>query len=123
MRTYDISAAALTQVVIKAIDQRQGRIALGTSASTLYQLDQDSGEVTCLISGHKDGSVHAVATHPTKPLFASVGEDSKLHLWDLASRKEWKTKMIEGPGRSCAFSPDGKVIEEGRLWACGPCTK
>jgi len=28
--------------------------------------------------------VHAVATHPTKPLFASVGDDSKLHFWDLA---------------------------------------
>ena len=36
--------------------------------------------------------MHAVATHPTKPLYASVGEDAILRFWDLASRDEWKSK-------------------------------
>ena len=113
MRTYDISAAALTEVVIKAIDQRQGRIVLGTSTSCVYELDQDTGEVTSLICGHRDGGVHAVATHPTKPLYASVGDDSVLRFWDLGNRKQWKSKLVEAPGRSVAFSPDGKVVAVG----------
>ena len=38
MRTYDVSAAVLTEVVIKAVDQRQGRIVIGSSCSSVYQV-------------------------------------------------------------------------------------
>ena len=84
-------------MVIKAIDQRQGRIIMGTSACTLYELDQDSGEVEALVRGHKLGAVHAVAAHPTKPLYASVGDDGVLKLWDIGQCPNPRPRPV-GPG-------------------------
>lgn len=112
LRTYDISAAAMAEIVVKAVDQKQGVVLIGTASSEILQLDQDSGEVVTVTRGHKEGGVYAVATHPTKALYASVG-NAVLRLWDLANKREWKRKQVEGPGRSVAFSPDGKLLAVG----------
>jgi microtubule-associated protein-like 5 len=112
-RAYDISAAALQTVVVKSLDHRTGNVVVGTASSEIYELDQESGEVELLIRGHSHGEVTAVSSHPTKPLYGSVGDDATLRLWDLAKRKPWKTKGLEAQGRSIHFSPDGKLV------ACG----
>lgn len=60
---------------------------------------QESGDVELMIRGHSAGEVAAVSSHPTKPLYGSVGDDATLRLWDLAKRCSWKTKALEAPGR------------------------
>jgi len=81
--SFDICAAAQQSLSIRALDQKGGKIIIGTTSSDILLLDQDSGEVEALVRGHKLGAVHAVAAHPTKPLYASVGDDGVLKLWDI----------------------------------------
>jgi WD40 repeat protein len=113
LRNYDISAAAMADTVVKALDFRLGRALVGTASSEVWCLDQTSGEIAPLAQGHSAGGVYAVASHPTKPLYASVGDDAVLRLWDLGAQRQWKSKPLDAPGRSAAFSPEGKVVAVG----------
>ncbi|EKX32589.1 hypothetical protein GUITHDRAFT_82168, partial [Guillardia theta CCMP2712] len=113
LNSFDISAVLQQDVIVKSVDQRQGRILVGTHTCSILDLDQDTGEAQVVIEGHMGGAVEAVACHPTKPLYASGGADRYLRFWNLVDKVLWKKKMLDHPIKSLCFSPDGKVIAAG----------
>lgn len=57
---------------------------------------------------------NAVAWSPEGRLFASIGVDSTLRVWEAASGRERITPVrLRSPGWSVAFSPDGRFLAAG----------
>lgn len=46
-------------------------------------------------------------------IYASVGDDSTLRLWDLRTRQLVHVRPLAGPSRCCAWSPDGTLLALG----------
>jgi WD40 repeat protein len=75
------------------------------------------------LHGHNGRLVYSVAFSPDGKTLASAGQDCRICLWDLATRK--KVAALEGHEDwiiSAAFSPDGKTLASAdgkgtiRLW-------
>lgn len=76
-----------------------------------------STSIVNVMSGHSAGELHGLATHPTRPLFASGSDDCSIKIWNLENRellKHIRTKRGVGC-RSLAFSPDGTTLVAGLL--------
>ena len=60
------------------------------------------------------GGVQAVSPHPTRnAVFASVGEDKLLGVWDGSQRKRMLTGHLPEMARALDWSPDGNHIAVG----------
>src|SRR5262249_44042632 len=56
------------------------------------------------------GLVNAVAFSPKSDVLASVGSDSCIRLWDVASQQQIAQMRHEGEVNNLAFSPDGDTL-------------
>ncbi len=52
------------------------------------QVDIDSERPTLLLQGHRAGRVNGLATHPSRRLFVTGGDDQTVRVWDMDSRKQ-----------------------------------
>ncbi|KAJ1625893.1 hypothetical protein T492DRAFT_879345, partial [Pavlovales sp. CCMP2436] len=46
-------------------------------------------------------------------LHSNVGDDKTLRVWDLTLKQMVKIRMLKHAGKSCAYSPDGKLVAVG----------
>ncbi|KAK1947175.1 Echinoderm microtubule-associated protein-like 6 [Phytophthora citrophthora] len=91
-------------------------ILVGTLASEIYELDAKSGQnihSEPLTTGHFQGELWGLDVHPLKQQCCTVGDDQTLRIWDLAAHHELGFLELPIPGRSCAYSGDGKLIAVG----------
>ena len=51
--------------------------------------------------GERSGGLWGLATHPTAPEYATVGDDSTLRLWDSITRVAKYVIKLPGPARTC----------------------
>jgi WD40 repeat protein/serine/threonine protein kinase len=109
------------------------RLVSGSEDRSLIVWDAASGQSQCTLSGH-DGSVDAVAFHPTdNRRFASSGSDNLVKVWDLDTRQEVLTLAGCAFKTTClAFSPDGEKLVAGggdprrghiKVWSARPWRK
>lgn len=79
-----------------------------------YLLDQVLQPVPSnSLLGH-DGSVNEIAVFPDRQRLASVGEDSTLRIWDIATRKCLQTIPLGHEGlHSVAVAPNGRYVAAG----------
>ena len=66
-----------------AIDHTSRFIASGSACSSAFVFDSKTSKIKYKLPGHR-GSVTSVAFHPTQPILASTGSDSKIFLGELA---------------------------------------
>lgn len=91
-------------------------IFVGTSTNSIYCCIADAGyKVEAGITGHRGGAVHAVAAHPTRPVYVSGGSDGIVCLWHSVTGKLLSQVAVDGGSGvlSLAYSPDGAWVAAG----------
>ncbi|CAM9871632.1 unnamed protein product, partial [Discosporangium mesarthrocarpum] len=89
---------------------------VGTRGGELYEMstvDGSDNNGAPLTSGHGTGEVWGVAAHPTKPLYATCGDDCSVRLWSLHSTEVVLTMRMDTSARAICFSPDGDSLAVG----------
>ena len=64
----------------------QGKILVGTRSAEIIEVGEKNAACNVLVSGHVDGPVWGLATHPSRDFFLSAAEDGTVRLWDIADR-------------------------------------
>jgi microtubule-associated protein-like 6 len=94
---------------------------VGTITSSIYEVNIKTGKVTTIVLGHygdltkaaEYGELWGLATHPSKPYFATAGEDQTLRVWSIANRTQVARADTGGMACCAAFSPDGNYVAVG----------
>ena len=91
-----------------------GKVLVGTVCNDIYEVDFDSADEApmCYMQGHYD-ELWGLAEHPLKQEFVTTSNDATLRVWDVSTRTQKYMAKLQGPGRCCAYSPDGKFIAVG----------
>ena len=91
------------------------KIAVGFAKGSLSLISPTRGEEAAkeVRSGHCK-HVYGLACHPVaKSVFATVGEDGFLCVWDVRGMVCKRRRELFGAGKSAAFSPDGERLAVG----------
>ena len=90
------------------------KVLVGTVCNEIYEVDfsHSSQPPMCYVQSHYD-ELWGLATHPSRQEFCTTSEDGTLRLWDLGSRTMKAMAKLPGPGRSCAYSADGRLVAVG----------
>jgi WD40 repeat protein len=51
-------------------------------------VDIETETPTLLLQGHRAGRVNGLATHPSRRLFVTGGDDHTVRVWDMDARKQ-----------------------------------
>ena len=65
------------------------QILVGTGGSELYELSAINGtdiNKGPVVTGHYSGQLWGLDTHPTRPEYVTVGDDTTVRVWDLPLR-------------------------------------
>jgi len=91
----------------------EGHLLVGTVCNEIYEIDLGQDEPPmCYMQGHYN-ELWGLSAHPSRQEFATVSEDMTLRTWDMATRTMKNMARLDGPGRSCTYSPDGRYIAVG----------
>lgn len=93
-------------------------IFVGCITSSLFSINTATKQVSNLHTGHfgkletadSSGEVWGLTVHPTKPIYATTGEDSSLRIWDIATKSQIGRVGLMSPSRCCDFSADGNLL-------------
>ena len=97
--------------------RRGEALVVGDAAGGVYAFDGTSGATTWTQWGVHDGGVLAVAMHPSRPEFATAGQDGRVLVWSAADGQV-RVAIDIGNGwvEHVAWSPDGN-------WLAAACSR
>ena len=104
--------------IVRAVcwDGELGRVLVGTMSAEVFELNTEDGDNLHdgpLMEGHSGDELYGLAVNPAKDVYATVGDDALLKVWDVYEHKCVKTVRLEMPARACAYAPDGRRIAIG----------
>ena len=92
-------------------------LVVGDAAGGVYAFDGKSGATIWTKSGVHEGGLLAVAIHPTRPVFATAGQDGRVLVWSAADGQVSRAIEVgNGWVENLAWSPDGK-------WLAASCSR
>jgi WD40 repeat protein len=112
-----------------AFNKSLTKIIVGTYGNSLVEVDVkgcsaaleggvvssvDVTGVTVVVKGHA-ADVKCIATHPTLPIYASVGSDKSILLWSSETNSLLSSVKMREVVYSIAFHPDGEKVAIGLL--------
>jgi WD40 repeat protein len=100
------------------------RVLVGTKGNCLFECElvgkvpdgvQVQDKAKMVLAPHANGALWGLGIHPTRPMFATGGDDGTVRLWDLT--RNTLVRQTTAPGalacRALCFSPDGGVLAAG----------
>ncbi|GMH75277.1 hypothetical protein TrLO_g13994 [Triparma laevis f. longispina] len=113
----DLKSSLVTRVRSLDVDEEGGRLLVGTQASEIFEMSIIDGSnvngTGPLVKGHHKGEVWGLTTHPTKPNYATLGDDGVLNLWDATTFKSFKYLKMDTGGRAIAYDTTGDLLAVG----------
>ena len=104
---------------IRAIATSTGQtLAVGTRGGEIVQFNltgqsEDHIETKVILRGHFDYELWGLSVHPTQPVYATVGEDFLLAIWEIQTRRQSKAVRLSVQSKVCQYSNDGKYLAVG----------
>ena len=98
-------------------DNELGKVLVGTAGNEIWEVSTNDGtnlhQDGPLEQGHFDNELWGLSVNPSRPHYATVGDDKTLRIWDLFEHKVVKMTALEMMSRACCYSPDGTMIAVG----------
>ena len=92
-------------------------LVVGDAAGGVHAFDGRSGATIWAHRGVHEGGLLAVAIHPSRPVFATAGQDGRVLVWSAADGRVGLTIDVgSGWVENVAWSPDGK-------WLAASCSR
>jgi microtubule-associated protein-like 6 len=91
-------------------------ILVGTRGACIFELSSVDGSDLrggAIASGHFEGQVTGVSTHPNKLEFVTTGEDKQVRVIDLVTHTTLKLASFDTSVRAVAYAPAGDSIAVG----------
>lgn len=97
--------------------QKDSSILVGTNGSAIWNVSSSDGTNFVkhggpLVSSHSSSPM-GLSFNPNGFSFATCGEDGILRMWSLFDSSDTNVFDLTMPSRSCAFSPDGRMLAVG----------
>ena len=92
------------------------KIAIGTSCNEIWELSAVDGSNyhhDAVVKGHSEETLSGLSMRPDGRVYATVGDDSTLRLWDIETMKLLSSFRLEMSSRACTYNPDGSMIAIG----------
>ncbi|GMI46711.1 hypothetical protein TrCOL_g1657 [Triparma columacea] len=113
----DLKSSLCTRIRSVDVDEENSKILVGTQGSEIFEISVIDGSNInsngALIKGHHRGEVWGIASHPITPIFATIGDDGVLSIWDAKSFREKKFVKMDCGGRAVCFDVDGGLVAVG----------
>ena len=114
-RTIDLTntSAGLIKPKLRSIceDSSSGNLLAGCRSGEIIEIVDE--EVTCLLRGHYDLELWALAVSPNEDKYYTCGQEGLLSVWNVSTRKCEKSAQINVKAENMAISPDGKHLAIG----------
>lgn len=98
---------------VRSVCRGKGKILVGTRSAEIIEVGEKNAVCSVLVSGHVDGPVWGLATHPSRDFFLSAAEDGTVRLWDIADRKMLNKVNLGHAARTVCYSPEGDMVAIG----------
>lgn len=106
------SQHAVIAIAADNLSDRSCRFFAATRRGDIWVAD-GPGSLVQLVHSHF-APLYGITAHPLDgKLFASVGEDREIVIWDAQAHRAVCSDRMPASGRSCCFSPDGKHLAVG----------
>ncbi|VTJ73351.1 Hypothetical predicted protein, partial [Marmota monax] len=111
-RAFRLETGQATDCV-RSVCRGKGKILVGTRNAEIIEVGEKNAACNILVSGHVDGPIWGLATHPSRDFFLSAAEDGTVRLWDIADKKMLNKVNLGHAARTVCYSPEGDMVAIG----------